>query len=88
MNLARLSAYPKTVISVSGNSFESGNNRPNIVPGQHFSTDYQAQHDFLVGKVSAQPKTFNTGAFSDSGAVHSGQCSASLQRVEKSGVLQ
>ncbi len=50
-----------------GNSFESGNNRPNIVPGQHFKTSYQAQHDFLVGKVTAQPTTFNTGAFSDSG---------------------
>ncbi len=55
-----------------GNSFESGNNRPNIVPGQHFNTSYQAQHDFLVGKVTAQPRTFNTGAFADSGQYNLG----------------
>ncbi len=41
--------------------------RPNIVSGQHFATSYKAQHDFLVGKSSAQPTTFNTGAFADSG---------------------
>jgi hypothetical protein len=50
-----------------GNSFESGNNRPNIVAGQNFNTSYQAQHDYLSGKTAVQPRTFNTGAFSDSG---------------------
>jgi hypothetical protein len=50
-----------------GNSFESGNNRPNIVSGQHFNTSYKAQHDYLVGKSALQPTTFNTGAFADSG---------------------
>ena len=50
-----------------GNSFESGNNRPNIVTGQSFNTSYQAQHNYLTGKSALQPRTFNTGAFSDSG---------------------
>jgi hypothetical protein len=50
-----------------GNSFESGDNRPNIVSGQHFNTSYKAQHDYLIGKSSLQPTTFNTGAFADSG---------------------
>ncbi len=50
-----------------GNSFETGNNRPNLVAGQHFNSSYKAQWNFLTGKGTAQPTTFNTGAFSDSG---------------------
>ncbi len=51
-----------------GNSLESGNNRPNIVTGQHFNTGYASTHDFFTGKTRLQPKAFNTGAFADSGA--------------------
>ena len=50
-----------------GNSFESGNNRPNIVAGQHLNSSYKAQWNYLTGKSAVQPVTFNTGAFSDSG---------------------
>ena len=50
-----------------GNSFETGNNRPNLVAGQHFNSSYKAQWNFLTGKGTAQPTTFNTGAFADSG---------------------
>lgn len=50
-----------------GNSLESGNDRPNIVAGQHFNIGYKPTQNFFVGKTMVQPTTFNTGAFSDSG---------------------
>jgi hypothetical protein len=49
-----------------GNSFESGNNRPNLV-SQHFNNSYKGAKEFLTGKSATQPTTFNTGAFADSG---------------------
>jgi hypothetical protein len=49
-----------------GNSFETGNIRPNIV-SQHFNNGYKSTHDFFTGKAPTQPTTFNTAAFTDSG---------------------
>ncbi len=49
-----------------GNSFESGNNRPNIV-NTNFHSGYGGAHNFFVGKASANPTAFNTKSFADSG---------------------